>query len=513
MEALQPSGRTSGSASASSHRALPRVDCASLRLALALATCCGACDREEARSTSERATPCTAEAWAPVPLPGVDPGQLRLAYWLERLSSEHDLDEVVLARGQIRALNAALATPRQGVRSRRDLLEPADLTRLADKVEERLSLVRGRLRNGTYLRPDGRRVTRAELGILSRRVPLEGVAPELRVALAESTFRCTPTQQTYLSESMDPRLDHNSCGALRAQEVLRLIARWPNGMQLAQNRYAFGWLPADVELSPPIPQDLQRRLVRGPRVQLLADAVVRVDTGHGVAVPAGTLLPAAREGAKAYIATPRGFVTAGGLPLRATERALTRRALLEDAWRYVGTPYGRGGTGGGRDCSRFLLDVFASFDLHLPRNSEGQSLAGVLWVDIGEDMGEARRLRLIDAASRRGVVLLYLPGHIMLYLGRDDRGRPMVLHALAEYMRACPAGTVPERESGETRMKVRGVTVSGLGLGRGTSRRALIERITRIAVYGRAPGPELAGVAQAGNSGAAFRQRRGPVAE
>jgi hypothetical protein len=64
----------------------------------------------------------------------------------------------------------------------------------------------------------------------------------------------------------------------------------------------------------------------------------------------------------------------------------------------------------------------------------------------------------------------------MLYLGRDRDGVPRALHALAEYAAPCPGG-------GETVFEVGRVVVTGLELGRGTSRRSFLERATRLAVF------------------------------
>src|SRR5690606_21018789 len=109
------------------------------------------------------------------------------------------------------------------------------------------------------------------------------------------------------------------------------------------------------------------------------------------------------------------------------------RAVLEEAWRYLGTPYGLGGTDDGRDCSRLLLDIFETFDIRLPRHSSWQARAGSFWIDVTR-VPEAERPLLLDTAAQKGIVLLSFPGHIMLYLGRNDRGQPMVLHAFREYL-------------------------------------------------------------------------------
>src|SRR5690606_27447681 len=147
--------------------------------------------------------------------------------------------------------------------------------------------------------------------------------------------------------------------------------------------------------------------------------------------------------------------------------------LLTTAFSYLGEPYGWGGKGGGRDCSRFLLDTFSAFGVQIPRNSAMQARAGTFSVDVSEVKSERDKLALIDAAASRGIALLHFPGHIMLYLGRSHEDTPMVLHSFAEYVEPC--AEKGSSASGETLRTVNRVTVSDLTLGRGTSRTAFIE--------------------------------------
>ena len=166
-------------------------------------------------------------------------------------------------------------------------------------------------------------------------------------------------------------------------------------------------------------------------------------------------------------------------------RPLTRRAVLTDAFRYLGEPYGWGDRLGGRDCSRYLMDLFAGLGVLLPRHTSDQALAGSYVVEVPPATPEPERLQLLDQHHRRGVALLHFPGHIMLYLGRDADGTPMAIHSFAEYLVPCPGRRegAPAGER-ETLLKVNGVHVSDLELGRGTSRTAFIERITKITVLG-----------------------------
>ena len=432
------------------------------------------------------------------PLPDVDPKHLTLDFWLEQLSGQYDLDQVLLTPEQIRTLNASLQVPREEYHAQRDLLEPLELAELVRDVDERRVWARNKLASGEYVSAAGAKLPEGALGALEAAVDLTRTSPELRVALGDVQIRCAPLPDGFFSTALDLRLDRNACSALHAQDVVRIVAEWPNGMKLALAAYAFGWLPADAKLSPPIPERLEEAFVRGASVQVEGGDLVIGDGAARVSVPAGTRLPAAdKQGRRAHVATADGFVTSSAKQaagLRLTRRNLTRRALLEEAWRFIGTPYGLGDTDGGRDCSRLVLDAFDAFDLQLPRHSSWQAKAGSFWVDV-QGVPEAERASLFDAAAKKGIALLYFPGHIMLYLGRNELGEPMVLHALGEFLEPCGSrrGAKP---APETLVRVKNITVSNLELGRGTSRTALLERVTRITVVGGTPGSELEGVAE-----------------
>lgn len=91
------------------------------------------------------------------------------------------------------------------------------------------------------------------------------------------------------------------------------------------------------------------------------------------------------------------------------------------------TRYGWGGYGGERDCSSTLRDFFAPFGVWLPRNSHQQAQVGSKVMLDG--LSDAEKAAIIRTQGIAFETLLYLPGHIMLYLG-TYRGEPMVLHTI-----------------------------------------------------------------------------------
>ncbi|HEX7479518.1 MAG TPA: NlpC/P60 family protein, partial [Polyangiales bacterium] len=271
---------------------------------------------------------------------------------------------------------------------------------------------------------------------------------------------------------------------LRPQELIELLGRTDQGLVLARSRYSLGWLAGNAQLSPVVPAALVGAFVHGPWVRLGSEQ--HAGAQRELMLAPHTTLPVVGDGS-VLVATASGFPrVARPADAQPTRRSLTRRALLEAAFQLTGSPYGLGDANGGRDCSGFLLDVFDAFDLALPRYSGWQADAGTFAIDLA-GASESEKLRRLAIAARRGAVLLYFPGHIMLYLGQNERGTPMAVHALGEYARPCASGA-------ETIVDVQRTVVSDLELGRGSSRKSFVERLTRLVGFGHEPPAELAGL-------------------
>ena len=91
----------------------------------------------------------------------------------------------------------------------------------------------------------------------------------------------------------------------------------------------------------------------------------------------------------------------------------------------LGQKYGWGGYKFLRDCSLMTKDFLANFGLWLPRNSKAQSGRGERFSLAG--MSADEKLSFIGKNGVAYKTLLYMPGHVMLYVGQVD-GKPAVLH-------------------------------------------------------------------------------------
>lgn len=440
------------------------------------------------RATAEPGSPevddgCAERRPADDLLPGVAQEHLSPAFWLQRSAELGDLDAVLIEPDAIARLNASI---RSAGLDRAELLAPVDPEALRRSLSDRLGFVAAKLASGDYVDATGQRLDAAPLLELD---PGDvAFVDEIRVATGELQFRCAPLANDLFTPSLDLRFDRNNCSGAHAHEPVRVLARWPDGWLLLSNAHSMGWVAPDAALSPPL-TDAQRMWV-GTAQPVIVPAM----PGDGAPEPVEHVR-LLTDGTGALVASPDGVRTDAPIPADARPtRPLTRRNFIEAAFAYLGEPYGWGDEGGGRDCSRFVLDLLAEFGVELPRFSGNQAVAGTFSIDMAPVVGEHDRALMIDAAARRGIVLLHFPGHIMVYLGRAADGRPMAIHAFAEYLEPCASGTGYD-DLPQTLRTVDRITVTDLSLGAGTSRGAFIDRITRVTVIGMEPGPGLRGAA------------------
>lgn len=91
----------------------------------------------------------------------------------------------------------------------------------------------------------------------------------------------------------------------------------------------------------------------------------------------------------------------------------------------IAEQYGWGGIFGFRDCSSFTQDFYTTFGIYLGRNSRQQTFSGK-YFNIKELSNEEKKEFIIKNA-KPFKTLIYLKGHIMLYVG-VSKDEPLVMH-------------------------------------------------------------------------------------
>ena len=237
---------------------------------------------------------------------------------------------------------------------------------------------------------------------------------ELRVALAPIDLRCVPFAEPIRSSRGSEGFDRNRCSQARAQEPIELLGKVGDGFRLARTTQRIR-----------LRRSRRTAVARGAgRADAALPAPAHAQPGRAAlarraAAPGGHLTAHRRRRARGLIATRDGVVQR---PHPEPSEALSHPQARSpgapssrEAFRYVGSPYGWGDEGGGRDCSRFVLDVLASLRPQLPRTSAHQAQRAATWSTCRESTSETERLALLDEAARarRGAGALSRAHHVL----------------------------------------------------------------------------------------------------
>jgi hypothetical protein len=405
-------------------------------------------------------------------IPGVNPSHRASAYWLERLAS-NELDRVLMTPRSIDGLNT---------RNQANAAAFQDVTRAGfvneerhkSEILERFEWLRKRLETGKYVASPTDMLTHA-----IARASEATVSNEIRLIHQETTLYCIPSRDGLYTLPIDKDFNRNHCSGLHPGEMARMLRITSDGWSYVHVGHSVGWVRTKT-LTPSVSlKEALHYKNHSPRAVVMSDRLTIDDTNTlrwGTHVPLLSvdategfrILAPTADGIKAFVVPPTASLRQGPLPL-------TRRNVFTLAMAMQDAPYGWGGRQGGRDCSRFLLDLFGAFGLQFGRHSAAQSTAGHYTVEL-TGLTPAEKQLAIRKATERGLVLLYMPGHIMLYVGETDDD-VFAISSLSEYL-------VPCKAHGHDIVRVDRVAVTTLELGYGTERTAFIERLHRLAVFG-----------------------------
>jgi len=410
---------------------------------------------------------------------GVSEHHRSAQHWVQSMPDKA-MDQVLLSAEEIRALNQKNAAPSWG---HQDILGASSMNQehVTQELTVRSQWLEKRVSDGKYVEePKGM------LRTATTRVREATVVDEFRVIHTQSTLYCVPSENNLYTVPIDRDFNRNHCSGLHPGEAVRVLRRTNDGWLHVHVGHSVGWV-RDSETTPPVPlPDLRKFLEQRPRIVVLED---------NLPLPAGTTLrwvthfhqTTEHTKQSVWIPTANGLARSAVAPIVENNAAssgprwsswpipFTRRNIVTLALSMRDTPYGWGGRAGGRDCSRFLLDLFGSFGVRLGRHSTAQSKSGSHQVELTGLSVDEKKQRIIEAGNQ-GVVLLYMPGHIMLYLGQGPEG-PLAVSSLSEYALATPGGV-------DEIIRIDRVVVTGMELGYRTQRGSFLERLQRLAVFG-----------------------------
>ena len=193
---------------------------------------------------------------------------------------------------------------------------------------------------------------------------------------------------------------------------------------LAESRLTYGWIPVediawcDQQFCKEFETKSLGAVVKD-ELPIISAGQRFLSTGYiGTVLPFGGLLgqvlvPVRNARGKAEI--NRVFMPEDEIrpmPMRLTSENMAQiiNAMLDQK-------YGWGGMYENRDCSAAIMDIFTPFGIWLPRNSSKQAQMGK--TEDLSSLNTQEKQKLIAEQATPFRTLLYKPGHIMLYLGKN----------------------------------------------------------------------------------------------
>lgn len=109
----------------------------------------------------------------------------------------------------------------------------------------------------------------------------------------------------------------------------------------------------------------------------------------------------------------------------------TSQNIIRQAFKFLGERYGWGHSYNARDCTGFVMEVYKTFGIYMPRNTgqQGASNFGKNTRFTPDSTTEEKLLALKDMEIGD---LIYVPGHVLMYIGDVD-GQPYVIHDVSVF--------------------------------------------------------------------------------
>ena len=260
------------------------------------------------------------------------------------------------------------------------------------------------------------------------------------ILTANTNLRTFPTSDVYTTKP--DGFDQLQETSLDLGEPIAILLEHPSRPWLyVQNYHYRGWIKSDTVARVPTRknwlvwvQPAEHRMALQPQSNLSNGANLRM--GASLPVENGKVLLPQRDNRGQLTTLPLAMLKSDSFtsaPLPYTRQAIIQQALL-----YYNTPYGWGDSGDGVDCSGFVVRVFRSIGLSLPRNADEQEAAPG-WKRSLSGKTTAERRQILDALPPGS--LLHMDGHVMIYLGKSD-GDYWIIHAYTGHLETTAAGPV-----------------------------------------------------------------------
>ena len=364
------------------------------------------------------------------------------AYWTQRNPQG---DELLLTSAQVEAENVAL---------RRRNATLADLSALPEsvsgaEVRERIEKVQAIGDFATASLPDlyknGSALTAYSYSFARKNCNLaalpERTETRYGVVTRRANLRLLPEAAGWFESAGDVHYDTLQATALDPAEPVAVLGdSYDKKFAFVRTRFYDGWLaksdfaetdratwesfvhPADFA----VVTANKKTMENGAGESLLFQMGAKIPLAAGADGDKVLLMPVSDNGTLQIKRRPAAFdatLHEGFLPC-------TENNFVRQGFRFLGDEYGWGGLDDSVDCSSFVGDVYRSMGIELPRDADQQAKSMANVIDLS-GMGEEDRLNAL--ASCPPGTLLANNTHVMMYLGQDDAGMPIVLQSMSSW--------------------------------------------------------------------------------
>ncbi|MEQ8206099.1 MAG: NlpC/P60 family protein [Woeseia sp.] len=374
------------------------------------------------------------------------PDVLTSEFWIKNTAN---VDEQLLSAEQISEMNErsfATATSLADLRAFPAVLSASELTSLIRRIS-RIPTETHYYRNGVALQGDD--YARYEAGL---NLPCIAETNPVRFGLIvrRTSMRRFPTDDIVSKTTAPQDFDRFQENGLFPTDRIAVLHRSKDGNWLLAQSYNYlGWVHANAVATGErdrvleSPESTDFLLVTGAKIHTASNP--ECPQTSGIQLDMSIRLPRWNE-VSAVSASARSDNHVVELPVRDVHGELqfapalipkdadvhsgflsyTRSHVIRQAFCFLGEVYGWGHSRNSRDCSGFVAEIYRTFGIYLPRNSDDQGAS-----PIGENLrftddstSDQKRAAL---QSLQAGDLVYTPGHVMLYLGAIN-GEPYVIH-------------------------------------------------------------------------------------
>lgn len=423
---------------------------------------------------------------APVLLPGTSPRMNTAGFWI---GIHPDPDRIVIPADDIASFNQSIRNETGMVRDLTAYPFMVRGTRASKPLKNTLKFVKSK----RYIRQDRTRTDTSSFSAIESRMAIPSIPSHIQVRFglvtASTSQRLLPTDTGLHSGVKSTDIDRLQNSLLGIGTPLAVLHTTRDGRWLyAETPLSEGWVRSE-HVGFVSRGELSAFLTRAPFfVTTSAKADVFLDEtlrNHHAYVMMGCRFPSGNPGAGGPVAVVLPFRESDGSctfkdafiarsDVAPDYLPYTPRTIILQAFKLLHSPYGWGGMYGEQDCSQFIQQIFATVGIDLPRNSLQQARVGRLIAKFNGKSSEEKRLGVLSDNSIGGISILYMSGHIMLFLGNAD-GAPYAIHDMRGYSEPGPEG--------EFHRVVNRVVVTNLMIGDGTRSGPYLRRLVTVRAF------------------------------